>query len=73
MASDQLATWCSGSANIAATEGGTNRLTHRDDRLFAGSGGILADVELDAVCDSEAVPAQRDITIVSDCLIGSRT
>lgn len=65
--------WYSGSANIAAAEGGANRLTHRDDRLFSGSRGILAHVELDAVSYSETVPTQRDIAVVSNCLIGSRT
>ena len=63
--------WYSGSANIAAAEGGANRLTHCDDRLFASGRGIFADVELDAVRDGEAVPAQRDIAVVGYGLIRS--
>jgi hypothetical protein len=61
--------WYSGSAYIAAAEGGANRLTHRDDRLFASGRGIFADMKLYAIRDSEAVPAQRDIAIVGYGLI----
>ncbi len=59
-------------AEVFAAERGAHGLTHRDDGVVAGGGGIFADVDLDSIGDGEPAPAKRCVVIGGrDCVRSS--
>jgi hypothetical protein len=63
---------CISSANIGPAERRAQRLPHRNDSILSRCGRILTDVDLDTVSNVEPAPAENDVPVVRDRLVGSR-